>query len=254
MAKNPYLLAFLISLLLIACEANKSTEATPLPCNEPGTVQYLTIESTHYIGIYLPPCYVAESGQLYPVLYLMPGFGGSPQNWFDGGLAAIADESIGSDEVPPFVIVASNDTRDDLDAPFILQDIVPYIESNYQVSDLRQHRAVAGGSLGGASAYRLVFKHPDLFASAGIFGNGAAVGDEADILQWLATTPKASQPRIFINCGEQDAYMVARAEVLITLLEETGIEYTEVFSPGNHSVAYWLSNFPTYFHWLAQDW
>ena len=48
--------------------------------------------------------------------------------------------------------------------------------------------------------------------------------------------------------------MLARAQVLITLLDEAEIEHVEIFNAGNHSYAYWLSNFPTYLRWLAQGW
>jgi S-formylglutathione hydrolase FrmB len=244
---NTLMIPFLTPIASIDCGKNGSVQAASIE-------NPLSSDTAIDFQIYLPPCYAANPDRLYPALYLMPGYGGTSNSWFRAGLATIADESILSGEVPPFLIVATSDTRDDLDAPFILQDILPYVESHYRASQLRQHRAVAGGSLGGGSAYRLVFKHPDLFASAGIFGNGAATGDEANIRSWLAAIPDAIRPRLFINYGEQDTYMLARARVLTALLDEAGIEHTDIFSPGNHSGTYWLTNFPAYFRWIAQDW
>jgi enterochelin esterase family protein len=206
------------------------------------------------IDLYLPPCFDLDADGLYPVFYLLPGFGGSPSDWFDAGLASIADELVLAGEVPPFIIVTTDDSFDDLDATFIVQQIIPYIESHYHASPLRQHRAVAGGSLGGASAYHLAFKTPELFGSAGIFGNGAAVGEEDEIRSWLEEISETERPRIFLNSGEGDTYMLGRAQVLIDLLDEAEIEHTEIFNVGNHTYAYWLSNFPAYFRWLAQDW
>jgi enterochelin esterase family protein len=131
------------------------------------------------------------------VLYLLTGFGGSPNDWFDAGLAAIADELILAREVPLFIIVTTEDSYDDLDATFIARQIIPYIESHYRASPQRKHRAVAGGSLGGASAYHLAFKMPELFESAGIFGNGAATGEKDEILTWLSSIPEKSHTRNF---------------------------------------------------------
>ena len=132
--------------------------------------------------------------------------------------------------------------------------IIPYVESHYQASPNRQHRAVGDGSLGGASAYHLAFKNPDLFESAGIFGNGATIGEEDAIRDWLAVISEGNRPRVFLNSGEGDTYMLERAQVMITLLDEAEIEHAEIFNAGNHSYAYWVSNFPAYYRWLAQGW
>jgi len=223
-------------------------------CTQIGTVQYVSVNESIDIGIYLPPCYDQDINRAYPVLYLLPGFGGSPSDWFDAGLASIADDLILTEEVPLFIIVTTDDSFDDLDASFIVQQIIPYLESHYRPSQQRQHRAVAGGSLGGVSAYHLAFKIPGLFGSAGIFGNGAAIGEEDEIRSWLDVISESERPRVFLNCGENDTYMLVRAQIMITLLDEAGNEHTEIFNAGNHTYAYWLSNFPAYLRWIAQDW
>lgn len=223
-------------------------------CAQPGTVELLNIDDATEIGLYLPPCYNPDADGVYPVLYLLPGFGGSATDWFYTGLAPVADASILAGEIPPFIIVTTDDSFDDLDASFLVGKIIPYVESHYRASPNRQHRAVAGGSLGGASAYHLAFKRPDLFESAGIFGNGAATGEEDEIRIWLTAIPEKERPRVFLNSGEGDTYMVERAQVMISLLDEARIEHAEIFNAGDHSYAYWVSNFPAYFRWLAQGW
>lgn len=227
---------------------------TKIDCVQPGSVQSLRIGSSIEIGLYLPPCFEPDADGLYPVLYLLPGFGGSPRDWFDAGLASIADKLILAGDVQPFIIITTDDSFDDLDAAFIVKQIIPYIESHYHASPLRQHRSVAGGSLGAASAYHLAFKTPEIFGSAGIFGNGAAVGEENEIRSWLMVISEAERPRIFLNSGESDTYMLVRAQELIALLDEAEIEHSEIFNAGDHTYAYWLSNFPTYFRWWAQSW
>jgi enterochelin esterase-like enzyme len=231
--------------------------ASPAPtptCSTPGTVQWLAVGAVGEIGLYLPPCYDAQAGRLYPALYLLPGFSGTAHDWFGDGLAPTANTLILSGEIPPFLIVTTPDTFADFEGDAIVQTLLPYLEGRYHASSERRHRAVGGGSLGGASAYHLVFKHPDLFASAGIFGAGAARGEEDAILGWLSAIPAEDRPRVFLNCGEGDTDMLQRAKVLISLLDQAGIAHMEIFSPGGHSGAYWSSNLPAYFRWLAQDW
>lgn len=89
-----------ISLLLLTCLLwGCASTPKPLPtleslgdCTQPGTVQQVTVDATTEIGLYLPPCYEPATDFVYPVLYLLPGFGGSPNDWFDVGLASIADD------------------------------------------------------------------------------------------------------------------------------------------------------------------
>ena len=70
----------------------------------------------------------------------------------------------------------------------------------------------------------------------------------------LQTIPLNLKPRIFLNDGEQDTYMLQQAKALIPYLDKYKISHTEVFTPGTHSTTYWLTNFPAYFRWLAKDW
>jgi S-formylglutathione hydrolase FrmB len=113
---------------------------------------------------------------------------------------------------------------------------------------------VAGGSLGGIGAYRLAFRYPEQFASAGIFGSGLISGEEAQFEQWLQAVPPDGKPRIFLNCGEGDPLMLERARVMISMLDESDFQTTTVVGEGGHDYAYWASNLPAYFQWMAQDW
>ena len=227
---------------------------TPLTCEQPGAVQSLSLPSLGGIGVYLPPCYDPHASRLYPVLYLLPGFGGTSTQWFDYGLAPITDKLILSGEIPAFMIVTTDNTYDNLKPDQIVTTLIPYIESHYRASPARRLRSIAGGSLGGATAYLLTFQHPDLFSSAGVFGNGLTIGQEAQDEAWLQTIPLNLKPRIFLNDGEQDTYMLQQAKALIPYLDKYKISHTEVFTPGTHSTTYWLTNFPAYFRWLAKDW
>jgi enterochelin esterase-like enzyme len=259
--KNTGLLLLLTLLLLTGClPATTSATATILPtmslppCNQPGTVQSLIVNSVGEIGVYLPPCYDPNSSTLYPVLYLLPGFGGTSHQWFDTGLAPLTDKLILSREIPPFMIVTTDDTYEHVKPLSIVEVLIPYVESHYRANPERIQRAIAGGSLGGATAYVLTFQHPDIFSSAGVFGNGLTTGQEAQDEAWLQAIPADLKPRIFLNSGEGDTYMAQQAKALIPYLDKYKIQHTESFSPGGHNYAYWLTNFPAYFHWLEEDW
>jgi enterochelin esterase-like enzyme len=252
---------WLFMLLLSSCIPLTATPAqtvvlviTTPTCTSPGTTQLLDVDSTSHLALYLPPCYDPQAAIPYPVLYLLPGHGGRAQDWDMVGLASYADPAIQSGEIRPLLIVMTDDFFGDISIDTIKGTLIPYIESRYPASRESRYRAIAGWSRGGAAAYLLAFQHPELFSSAGVFGNGLVSGQEDEVRAMLKTIPEDLKPRVFLNSGEDDTYMLQQARLLIPLLDEAGIEHAEIFGPGGHDGDTWLSNFPAYFRWLEAGW
>ena len=89
-----------------------------------------------------------------------------------------------------------------------MKDIIPFVESHYPVLTDREHRAIAGLSMGGGQALTIgLLKHQDLFAyiggfSSALFGNSSAlVPAQAD-----ATKPLRL---LWLSCGDEDRLMDA---------------------------------------------
>lgn len=55
-------------------------------------------------------------------------------------------------------------------------DITPYVEKNYRTINDRQHRAIAGLSMGGFQTLDIAFRHLDGFSAIGVFSSGAVLG------------------------------------------------------------------------------
>jgi len=110
-------------------------------------------------------------------LYLLHGIGGSENDWFEGGGRAnvIADNLIAEGKIKPLIIVTPNTnaagpgiadgyenfTKD------LLNSLIPYIESNYSVYTDREHRAIAGLSMGGGQSFNIGLTNLDKFAYIG---------------------------------------------------------------------------------------
>jgi enterochelin esterase-like enzyme len=255
---TPATAAVLLSAACAAAPAAPPTATLPAVCADPGTVVERSLPLGNGIAypyrLYLPPCYDPRADAVYPVLYLIPGRSSNHSTWFDAGAAELADRMIHERAVPPFLIVATNDTDNDLQAETIRNRLIPFVEENHRIDPLRRMHAVAGGSLGGVAAYRVGFGDPARFASVGIFGNGATDGEEDRIRGWLAGLPAETAPRVFLNVGYSDEYMLGRANVMIGILDAYSIPHTEIFTAGDHSYSYWMKQMPDFYRWLAEAW
>ena len=60
---------------------------------------------------------------------------------------------------------------------FVLQELLPYCQAAYEVSAKPKDAVMAGFSLGGLSAFDLVWHHPEAFSRAGVFSGSFGGGN-----------------------------------------------------------------------------
>jgi enterochelin esterase-like enzyme len=249
----------LLVVLLWGCTPGPAPVELPAGCTASGEIIRAELPKprrgyAYGYRVYLPPCFSTGSGSRYPVLYLVPGRSSSPDTWFAADLAKLVDKLILDRTIPPFIIVTTENIESDPMVATIYRELIPVVESQYPILDDRRYRAVAGGSLGGIAAYRLAFQYPDTFSSAGIFGAGAISGEEKRIDEWLAAMTAASRTRVFMDTGDEDIFMLDRARVMKSILDEAGVENQLHVGHGGHNYDYWVSNFAMYLRWLTKDW
>lgn len=123
-------------------------------------------------ALYLPEGY-RESNLAYPAVYLLHGSFGSERDWIESGnLERTADRMIRAGLIPPMVIVMPGseswwiDGHNEAARSAFLDELMPYVEENWQVVPLRDWRAIAGLSAGGYGTLNFIFERPDLFVAA----------------------------------------------------------------------------------------
>ena len=153
--------------------------------------------------VYTPPGY-DRSRARYPVLYLQHGGGEDERGWVEQGhVAAIMDNLIAEKKAKPMLIVmergyavrpvAATPTTNsappspaDRFAPtaafpdVVVNDLIPMIDSTYRTLTDREHRAMAGLSMGGMQTFQTTLNHLDRFAWIGGF-SGAAIPGAASL-------------------------------------------------------------------------
>lgn len=240
----------------------------PTPCAETaGSVEYGLFNSAVAGGeqaysVYLPPCYEAR-GPAYPVVYLFAGNIHDERKWLELGLNQVADEAIVRGELAPFVVVMpdggwlANNTSGGPGSyeSLVLDELIPYVESEYCVWPVAAGRAIGGLSRGGYWALEIAFRFPDRFASVG--GHSAALLDTyagPDVNpQHTALSRDLDGLRIYLDIGSED-YVRANTIRLHEEMQAAGVAHDWRLNSGRHEDAYWAAQVSDYLQWYASPW
>jgi enterochelin esterase-like enzyme len=123
----------------------------------------------------------------YPVLYLQHGWGENEYGWGVRLCPLIMDNLIAEGKTKPFIIVMTygmtNDTQPggirNFDIkPFetvLVDELIPYTDSNFRTLSDQPNRAMAGLSMGGMETKTITLKHPEKFSHIGLFSGGSIV-------------------------------------------------------------------------------
>jgi enterochelin esterase-like enzyme len=173
--------------------------------------------------VYTPPNYDAQTRVRYPVLYLQHGGGEDETGWTKQGNANfILDNLIAAGKCKPMIIVmaygyaqrAGRSVPDSTTLPFgspemmkmmqemtaafeddVIQVLIPCIDSTFRTLSDRDHRAMAGLSMGGMQTFQITLNHLDLFSYIGGF-SGA---DASLVLNGEKLDPKTTHNGVFAD-------------------------------------------------------
>ena len=153
--------------------------------------------------VYLPPDYDTQIKKRYPVLYLQHGGGEDETGWIRQANANfIMDNLIAAKSCKPMIVVmaygyarrAGQAPPDLTGKPFgspemmkamqdmasafeddVTQVLIPLIDSTFRTLSDRDHRAMAGLSMGGMQTFQITLNHLDLFSYIGGFSGAGGM-------------------------------------------------------------------------------
>jgi len=214
-----------------------------------------TVGTRRKMQVYTPPGY--STSKKYPVLYLLHGIGGDETEWQRFCTPnVILDNLIADGKAEPMIIVMPNGRAQKNDraegnvfasAPAfanfeydLLKDVIPAIEAKYSVKADREHRALAGLSMGGGQSLNFGLGHLDTFAWVGGFSSAPNTKAPAE----LVPDPAAAQRQLkllYLSCGNKDG-LIRISQGVHNHLKEHGVPHIWHVDSHGHDADTWGKN------------
>ncbi|MDD3640013.1 MAG: alpha/beta hydrolase-fold protein, partial [Bacteroidales bacterium] len=164
-------------------------------------------DSVRRAFVYTPPCYEKEKNKKYPVLYLQHGWGEDETAWSTQGHAnLIMDNLIADGKIEPFIIVMTYGMTNEIKfgsglrnfdiKPFqtvLVDELIPYIDANFNTLADKDHRAMAGLSMGGMETKMITLNRPEVFSHYALLSGGVYAPEDI--------RDKSQVKLIFLSCG-----------------------------------------------------
>ena len=212
--------------------------------------------------VYTPPDYDKNTSIGYPVLYLQHGMGEDETGWTVQGKAnLILDNLIAEKKAVPMIIVIDNGyaSKPTQTPPqnsgtsergvggnsafeeVMIKEIIPMIDATYRTIADREHRAMAGLSMGGNQTCQITFYNLDKFSYIGAFsgtmnGLNTAELDPQTAFNGIFKDGKTLNKQIrllWIGKGTKEPNPFPGAiGAFRNMLDKAGIKYIYYESPG----------------------
>ncbi len=214
-----------------------------------------TVGTTRKLNVYTPPNYSPD--EKYPVLYLLHGIGGDETEWQRfAKIDTLFDNLIADQKAVPMLVVMPNGRAQKNDraegnvfasAPAfavferdLLDDVIPVIESRYSVREEREHRALAGLSMGGGQSLNFGLANLDTFSWVGGFSSAPNTKPTAELIPDPAQV-KSQIKLLFLSCGTKDNLLRISQRVQ-RYLKEQDIPHVWNVDNHGHDGTHWRNN------------
>lgn len=227
-----------------------------VPHGKIDTITYAsaTVGNNRRAIIYTPPGFSKK--KKYPVLYLLHGIGGDEKEWLNGGKPQIIlDNLYAENKIEPMIVVMPNGRamKDDRAvgnvfdsakvqafATFekdLLNDLIPFIEKEFPVYTDREHRAIAGLSMGGGQSLNFGLGNLDKFAWVGGFSSAPNTKRPEELVPNPEET-KSKLKLLWISCGDADG-LIGFSKRTHDYLYENHVPHIYYIESGVHDFKVW---------------
>jgi S-formylglutathione hydrolase FrmB len=235
--------------------------------------------------IWLPPVWVESPTPKLPVVELLHGSPGAPDDWTRAGFA---DQTAGiyalaHDGRAPILVMPDSNGSDAGDTEcvdsnrghaetYLTEDVPAFVRKTFNAATTDRSMAVAGESAGGMCALMLALRHPDTYAAFGdyagltsptvaqsvdanqttaaLFGGDRDEYNEHDPL-WLLQNKKFPDTAGWFEVGLSDSDPLAAQRKLVPLARAAGVRTCAREVPGAHDYTFAAQAFRDSYPWLS---
>lgn len=225
------------------------------------------VRSVHYYSaitsawrrafVYTPPGYDEAIDKRYPVLYLQHGAGEDETGWANQGhMDFIMDNLIADGKALPMIVVMDRGYATDPTKPVtagagprgmggnvfpevLVKEIIPMTDKNFRTIADREHRAMAGLSMGGFQTFQTTMTNTDKFAYVGGFSGASFLQPGTGIAQmyngvWADAASFNQKVKVlYLSIGTAEPErMYNGVKNFHEALETAGIRHVYYESPG----------------------
>jgi enterochelin esterase family protein len=256
------------SLLEVPGDAPAFYDAQSVPHGEIRADWYesKSLGSIRRLTVYTPPGYDASGKTKYPVLYLFHGANADETAWTRlGHVNLILDNLLAAGKMKPFIAVMpfgypvppSVQTAQPSGAAAgagrgfssvvegfskdLVGDVIPYVQSHYRVYADRDHRAIAGLSMGGIESLQIGLNHLDEFSYVGGFSAAISPVSFPQTFPGVTADPAGVNKQLhllWIGCGTDDGLFAASTS-FSKYLDDAQVKHTFYKIPGAHTWIVW---------------
>ncbi|MBI4904268.1 MAG: esterase [Acidobacteria bacterium] len=204
--------------------------------------------------VYTPPEYDVNPRKRFPVLYLQHGSGESERGWTMQGRANfILDNLIASGIAVPMILVMDNgyaskpgdppSSRGNAAFPeVVVHDLLPGIEAKYRAIPDRDHRAIAGLSMGAGQAMQTGFANLDRFAYIGAFSGVMRNFDLNATYNGIFSDPAALNKKVrlfWMGFGDLEGDLFTAGKSVHSQLDRAKVRHVWFETGGSHEWQVW---------------
>jgi S-formylglutathione hydrolase FrmB len=232
--------------------------------------------------LYLPPAYLTSPRAELPVLVLMAGQPGSPQDWFAGGVLAQRMDRYAAAHagLAPVVVVVDQlgsslanplcmDSALGNVAGYLAVDVPAWVRATLQVNRDPRSWAIGGLSSGGTCSLQMAVNHPEVYPTfvdlsgeseptlgdrartvAATFGGDAAAFAAVNPLDVLATRQFPDSAGYLVG-GAQDTAYLPQARQVLAACQRAGMDVRLQVLPGGHTFEVWGPGLERALPWLG---
>ncbi|WP_439130816.1 alpha/beta hydrolase [Polaribacter sp.] len=221
---------------------------------------------SHKIWLYLPPNY-RTSKEKYPVIYMHDA-----QNLFDDSTSFVGewgiDETLNKlykktgksfivvgienggqkriEEYTPWKHQKYGGGKGAIYIDFLVDELKPYIDTNYRTKPEAKHTSIIGSSLGGLISFYGGLKYPKVFGNIGALSTSFWFSDK--VIDFAKENGNLKSTKLyFLVGGKEGDTMIPDTENMTKLLLKKGFPNqnikTKIVADGKHTESFWKSEF-----------